>query len=260
MRLNEHPASSIQHRGEKLSVLYIIWSLEIGGAERVVVNLAKGLDKSKFVPLVCCLNEKGALAQELEKEGVRVIALHKQRRIDVSVIKKLVEIIRENHIDIVHTHLWGANFCGRIAARKAKVPVIIATEHNSDIWKTRTYFMLDWWLSLITHKIIAVSESVKAFYVQHGIDPKKIEVIYNGIETGTVSLKSQGQSPQLLSDSLVRGQSLRYAKSLALRRMRRFWRSSDGWLSRRDTCICLTRSPCSTESSKLDCWWWEMGR
>ena len=49
----------------RLSVLYVIWSLQMGGAERVVADLARSLDRRLFRPLVCCLNFKGRLAEVL---------------------------------------------------------------------------------------------------------------------------------------------------------------------------------------------------
>jgi glycosyltransferase involved in cell wall biosynthesis/peptidoglycan/xylan/chitin deacetylase (PgdA/CDA1 family) len=165
-----------------VNILYIIWSLGLGGAERVVINLVKGLDKHKFNPIVCCLNEKGRFAEELEKEGIKIIALNKKSKIDMGVIRQLGKIIRENNVQIVHTHLWGGNFWGRIAAKISGVPVVIATEHNTDVWKNGFYLALDRWLSRWTDRIIAVSQSVKEFYVKKGIAPKKIEVIYNGID------------------------------------------------------------------------------
>jgi glycosyltransferase involved in cell wall biosynthesis len=179
----------IANTNTPINVLYIIWSLDLGGAERVVINLAKGLDKDRFNPMVCCLNEQGKFADELEKEGIRVIALNKKSKLDFTVINKLARIMKENNINVVNTHLWGANFWGRIAAKLAKVPVIIATEHNEDTWKLPFYFLFDNILSDWTDKIIAVSSSVKEFYVSKGIPTDKIEVVYNGIDI------KQGQSP-----------------------------------------------------------------
>ncbi len=165
-----------------LNVLYITLNLGQGGAERVVINLAKALNRSKFKPTVCCLYDKGSFAEEVEKENIKVVALNKKSKIEPSIIGKLVGIIRENDIHIVHTHLWGANFWGRVAAKIAKTPIIIATEHNEDIWKSKFYFLLDKWLARWTDKVIAVSNSVKNFYVSKaGLDAKKIEVIHNGI-------------------------------------------------------------------------------
>jgi len=167
---------------KRLNVLYLIWSLGLGGAERVIINLVKGLDKDKFKPVICCLNAAGQFAFELENQGIKVIALNKKGKFDISVIGKLIAVIKENNIDIVHTHLWGANFWGRIAAKKAGVKVIIATEHNEDVWKPELFFILDRWLARSTDKIIAVSNKVKEFYVGKGIPEEKIEVIYNGVD------------------------------------------------------------------------------
>jgi len=166
----------------KENILYIIWSLSQGGAERVVINLAKGLDRTRFNPMVCCLNEKGEFANELEDIGIPVIPLHKKGKLDIVVINRLIAVIKQYQIDIVHTHLFGSNLWGRIAAILARVPVIIATEHNVDVQKTRFHLTIDRWLSRRTDKIIAVSNKVKEFYVGKGISADKIEVIYNGIE------------------------------------------------------------------------------
>jgi len=174
----------------RINVLYIIWSLGLGGAEQVVINLARGMDKEKFKVMVCCLNDKGVFAEELEKEGIEVIALNKKGKFDVSVVFKLVNIMRKYKVDIVHTHLWGANLWGRLAAKLAGIKVIAATEHNVDVWKPWYYFEIDRLLQHLTDKIIVVSEKVKEFYVKRGISEDKIEVVYNGISLSSPSLPS----------------------------------------------------------------------
>jgi len=179
-----------KYKGARIGVLYIIWSLGLGGAEQVVINLAKGIDKKKFNVIVCCLNDKGIFAQEVEKEGIEVIALGKRGKFDATVLFKLIRVIKKYKIDIVHTHLWGANTWGRIAAKLAGVKVVIATEHNVDTWKPRYYFWIDRFLQYFTDKIIVVSEKVKEFYVGEGISEKKIEVVHNGIPLFSSSFPS----------------------------------------------------------------------
>ncbi|MFH1245909.1 MAG: glycosyltransferase [Candidatus Omnitrophota bacterium] len=182
-------------RREPLTVLYVIWSLGLGGAERVVINLALGLDKRRFKPLVCCLNDKGAFAEELEKAGIEVMPLHKKGKWDIRVVGKLAGIIRRRKIDIVHTHLWGANLWGRLAALLCRASVIIATEHNEDVWKPRVFLLADRLLACGTDKIVAVSRSVRDFYVQQaGIRAEKIQVVYNGV---TVCGKANTVNPAL---------------------------------------------------------------
>jgi glycosyltransferase involved in cell wall biosynthesis len=166
-----------------INVLYVIWSLGLGGAEQVVISLAKGLDRNKFKPFVCCLNDEGRFAEEVKKEGIQVIALNKAKGIDFSLISKMVRVIKENNIQIIHTHLWGANFWGRFAASAAKVPVVV-TEHNVDVWKSSLHFMIDRFLFRKTDCFIAVSETVRNFYAQKlGIEKEEIRVVYNGVDT-----------------------------------------------------------------------------
>ena len=170
-------------RSARISILYVIWSLGLGGGERTVIYLAKRLDKDKFNPIVCCLNDKGIFAEELERDGIQVIALNKKGKFDISVVNKLINIMRQNQIEIVHTHMWGGNLWGRIAAKIAKVPVIIATEQNVDVWKKPYHLILDRWLSFYTDRVIAVSNGVKEFYTKNAkLNPEKIKVIYNSVD------------------------------------------------------------------------------
>ncbi len=167
---------------ETRKILYVIWSLGLGGAEQVVIRLAAGLDRKRFHPVICCLNEPGPFANQAAEHGIEVVALHKRGPYDLRVIPRLIRVIRERRIDIVHTHLWGANLWGRLAAKLAGVPVII-TEHNVDVWKRWHHVVLDRWLSRWTARLLAVSQHVREFYEAHGIGLGRWQVIYNGVDT-----------------------------------------------------------------------------
>jgi glycosyltransferase involved in cell wall biosynthesis len=164
-------------------VLFIIWSLEKGGAERFLTSLAKSMDRNKIEPTVCCLNWKGAWAKELEDKGIQVIGLNKRRKIDFQAFIDLVKIIKNGKFDIVNTYLWGADVMGRLAAIFAGVPVIVSTAENVDIWKKWWHRLIDKLLSYRTNKIIAVSGAVKEYYHKKiGIPLAKIIYIPNAIE------------------------------------------------------------------------------
>jgi len=171
---------------DRINILYIIWSLGLGGAERVVINLAKGLDRNKYNPMVCCLNDKGVFADELEREGIEVIALNKMGKFDFSILYRLFSILKDNRIQIIHTHLWGANFWGRIAGVIARVPVIIASEHGIQEYRTRFHYFADKVLSVFTDRVTFVCKSVEEQYASRLMfDTKKAEVIHNGVDTST---------------------------------------------------------------------------
>lgn len=166
-----------------VNVLFIIWSLEKGGAERFLVSLVKYLDKNKIKPIVCCLNWKGEWAKELEDRGIKVIALNKKGKFDIAVIFSLIRVIRQYDISIVNTHLWAADALGRMAAILAGVPVIVSTIHSLDLWKKWWHMVIDKLLSYRTNMFIAVSESAKNHYINtEKIALSKVAYIPNAIE------------------------------------------------------------------------------
>lgn len=167
-----------------IRVLFIIWSLERGGAERFLAGLLEHIDRTRFDPVLCCLNWKGEWAEPLEKKGIKVIALNKKDGIDLKAFRALVRIIREGRFQVVNTHLWLADVMGRMAAILCGVPVIITTAQNVDIWKKWHHRLVDRVLSNKTTKMIAVSRAVKEYYHrQVGVPEDKIEVIPNAIDT-----------------------------------------------------------------------------
>jgi len=166
-----------------IKVLHIIATLDVGGAERQLVELVKRLDKRKFLPVVCCLRRKGALSKELTAAGIKSVCLGKRGKFDPLLIFRLVQLILRERPAIVHTWMFTANTYGRIAAVLAGTPVIIASERCVDLWKRWYHFWIDKILLYFTDRVVAVSEGTKRFYqTKLKIPKEKIVVISNGID------------------------------------------------------------------------------
>ena len=180
-------------------VLFIIWSLERGGAERFLAGLLTHLDRSKFEPVLCCLNWKGEWGEQVEASGVKVIALNKKGKVDLKAFAQLRKIIREGDFDIVNTHLWLADTMGRLAAIKEKTPIIVSTAQNVDVWKKAWHRMVDRWFAKHTDMVIAVSQAVKKYYHEDvGISSDKINVIPNAIDVS--AYENVGDTAYLYKD------------------------------------------------------------
>jgi glycosyltransferase involved in cell wall biosynthesis len=185
----------------RIPILYVFAALPVGGAEQLLVAELEGLDKKLFSPLVCVISEKGPIGELIEKMGFPVIPLHRMRRnqFDYGIIRELKKLMIQERVSIVHTHLYDGGKYGRIAAGLAKIPVIIHTVHNIYVKRRSKHHWFNWGLSFFSDRIIAVSEAVKASVIHYDhISPKKIEVIYNGIDL------SQGE--QRINRSEVRAQ------------------------------------------------------
>jgi len=173
-------------------VAYVIWSLGLGGAEQVVIRLAAGLDRRRFEPLICCLDERGSFAAQAEQAGIEVVALGKRGPLDAGAAYRLARLLRSRRIQVVHTHLWGGNVWGRLAALWARAPTIVTSEHNLDTWKNLHHLLIDRALAPATTRLVAVSQQVREFYEARGVGRGRWHVIYNGVDTRLVPARGRG--------------------------------------------------------------------
>ncbi len=168
--------------GRPAKLLFVIDELDIGGTEQQILELSRGLDPSRFTPTVCCFRH-GRQAQEIEAAGVRVVHLPKRGKVDPSLPFRLVRLMRAEHYDIVQTYLWTANTWARLAALVARVPVILASERNVDIWEERYKRVIGGQLARPTRKVIANSEAVRDYLLSRGgLAPERVVTIYNGVD------------------------------------------------------------------------------
>ena len=166
-----------------IKVLRVITWLPWGGIEKRMVEVLKRLDRDKFSSIVCCLRSKeGVYEKELEKAGIRVIKLNFNSRFDLRGIQRLAKLIKEEKVDIVHSHMYRANIPSLIAGRLAKVPVKIVQIHNIEDWKGRREWVMERLFFRWADKIVGVSKAVLDYERRFVKLPKdKTFVLYNGI-------------------------------------------------------------------------------
>jgi len=169
----------------KIKIIYVMPSLVIGGAEKLLLTTVKYLDRGRYEIIVCCIASEGIIADEIKKLGIKFYCLNESPRFyNPKKIYSLYKLFRKEKPAIVHTHILGANIYGRIAAILARVPVIVSTEHNVYYKKKKVHIWLDGILAKSTDKIVAVSNRVKEFTSrQEGIGEDKFELIYNAIDS-----------------------------------------------------------------------------
>jgi glycosyltransferase involved in cell wall biosynthesis len=126
---------------QRIKLLYIITKLELGGAQKQLLDLISSLDKERFDPFLFTAKNGILLPQAHAIKGLSI----KQSRFlerNINPLKDLlasIEIyrfIKKNNIRIVHTHSSKAGILGRLAARLANVKIIIHTVHG---WSFNDY-------------------------------------------------------------------------------------------------------------------------
>jgi glycosyltransferase involved in cell wall biosynthesis len=164
-------------------VLFVIDELDIGGTEQQILELVKRLDRRKYVPMVCCFRP-GRVSREIEAAGVPVFTLAKRAKLDVRLMAGLVRLMRRERVDLVQTYLFTANTWARLAAILARVPLIVTSERNVDMWEAPFKETIGRWLDRWTYATTGNSRAVKDYLVKKGLRPERVRVIYNGVDPG----------------------------------------------------------------------------
>lgn len=168
---------------QKIKIIHIIPTLDFGGAERLAVDVIKNLNQEKFIVKLICLKRSGALGLELKDHGVPLILLEQKHSASIVSLIKLIKILKQEHPDIVHTHLFGADFYGSIATRLAGIKYLVSTEHNLNYSEGFIKKIIKVFVSKLFNNIIAVSEAVKNYAIKnYCIKKEKILVINNGVD------------------------------------------------------------------------------
>lgn len=162
-------------------VAHIIDELPPDGAERLLADLLRHRsDRFRFS--VVCLIRGGGLEQEIRDMGVPVTVMGRRGKFDPGLVWRLAKWLREQRVDVVHTHLFTADSYGRLAARLAGVSAVFSTAHGPVVCEGTVQRAVHWTLSWISTRVIACSEEVgQVMRRQDHLPANRLEVIDNGI-------------------------------------------------------------------------------
>lgn len=164
-----------------LKVLQLIPTLDRAGAEKQMVLLSTGLPRDRFQVEAAALTRSGPLEADLKAAGVPVASINKRFKADPLALRRLTRFIRDGKFDVVQTWLFAANAYGRVAAKRAGVPVIVANEMAVDLWKGRTERAVDRRLATVSDRLVGNSRAVVDFYRKLGVPEDRLEMIHSGI-------------------------------------------------------------------------------
>lgn len=174
---------------QKTRVLYIITTLNIGGAEMMLCRMLGCINRSLFEPVVVSLMDKGALGGIIETElkvPVHGLGLKGWPGLPLAVFS-LRRVISSHRPHIVHSHMVHANLFARITRLLFRYPLLICTVHSIDEkgrrktarWRELAYRLTDWLCDYTTQ----VSRAGLEKYVAIKAAPRhKIAFMPNGVD------------------------------------------------------------------------------
>ncbi len=168
----------------RTNLMQITHDLAIGGLQQVVVNICRSIDREKFKVSVLCLRALGEFVPDVQSLGIKVFSLPRTKRgADYLSFLKVAKILRQEKIDVIHTHNTQPFVDGTLGALFSGVKTIVHTDHARDFPDKRRYMFAEYMMSHFAYRVVGVSDHTSANLVNYEkISPKKVVTVANGID------------------------------------------------------------------------------
>ena len=187
-------------------IAFGITELNIGGAEKSLVEIVTRLDPSRWSPSVVSLQPLGPLTAPLRDAGIEVQTLDMHGAWDsIRAYYRWKEILKRKQPAVLVTFLFHANLLGRHSARAAKVPVHVSGIRVAER-AAKWHLALDRWTKRSSDRYVCVSQSVADFTCRSlHASSKYVTVIPNGVDLSRVDMETTLNVEQwgIASDELV---------------------------------------------------------
>jgi glycosyltransferase involved in cell wall biosynthesis len=173
------------------TILHVITSLNLGGAETMMCQLLEHTDRTKFTPVVVSLRPESALSDRVRKAGITLHHLDMGSYLAMPLaLRRLKELMRDLKPALVQTWMYHADLLGSLAARsmKQRPPVVWNVQHST-FNKQGTKFMSRVTRNILARfaatwpdKIISCSQTGIDLHATIGYPVSKMQHIVNGAD------------------------------------------------------------------------------
>ncbi|SHH39151.1 glycosyltransferase [Winogradskyella jejuensis] len=163
---------------KRIKLLYTIPNFDTAGSGKVVYDLVKHIDKTKFEPHICCMHTKGAYFKTIESLGVpiHIFPFATEYKPLVSLpfrVLKIRKFFKKQRFDIIHSWHWKSDFTESLAAKFAGVPYVYTKKAMG--WGNKAWR----WRSQLSTKIVTINSDMKSQFFSNMDD--KVEAIPIGL-------------------------------------------------------------------------------
>jgi len=160
-------------------ILHLVLSLNVGGLEKFAIALSSNYSDN-IVPVIACLDEVGGLGEN--EQNIKILALTNKSTSKVFKVIKVLQFLKNNKFDLIHTHNLAAHFYGAVASLVLGIP-LVHTKHGTDYPKDFRKILIERFAFKFSKMIVGVSDDVKEQYIkQTGCSKQKITSILNGVD------------------------------------------------------------------------------
>ncbi|MBQ5948148.1 glycosyltransferase, partial [Massilia sp. ST3] len=168
-------------------VVHLIYRLDIGGLETLLVDIINRMPAHSYRHAVVCLTDYTDFAQRITRPGVELVALHKQPGLGLGIHLVLWRLLRRLRPAILHTYNFGTMEYAATGFA-AGVPVRVHAEHGRDARDPEglnpKHNLLRRCAAPFIDRIVPVSQDLRRWLGEVvGIAGRKLVLIDNGVDT-----------------------------------------------------------------------------
>jgi glycosyltransferase involved in cell wall biosynthesis len=184
--------------GERIRIWYLIGSLQVGGANRTLVDLANNLDHDRFDVTVWTLLDNNPLADDLVPE-VESRCLDASGKTDVLAAIRFLRAVRREQPDILQSFLFFDNTLARTAGTLSPETRVITGVRSVPESPSRLRTLVDRLAMPLADHVVSNSEAGRDLAIERGASPDSVSVIENGRD---LSVYQEATAPPELRSEL----------------------------------------------------------
>ena len=170
-------------KNKKNKIVYIIPTLQLGGAEKQQINILNCIDTNRFEIFLIVLKNKTQLIEQIKNKNIKIIILNFQSFFNISELIKLLKIIKQISPDIIHTQMYNTNMLGRFLKIVYPNIKIINHIHGMSKWMNNIKLIIDKLTSNFVDLFIVVSHSSYELRIKREQYPKnKMLILFNSVD------------------------------------------------------------------------------
>jgi len=176
-------------------ILHIIDSLDLGGAQTALVNLVRYADRARFHHEVATMHGEGIFAAAFRELDVPVHSLSAHRW-PPEYLVNVPRMVRRGHFDVVHCHLFAANWIAKPLAAAAGARCIYHHDQCNDAFRTESHLAIavDRLTNRLSTRVLAVSKSIEKFNLEvEKLPPEKLTYFPNSVDLAGFHPPDAGQ-------------------------------------------------------------------
>ncbi|MCA9040580.1 MAG: glycosyltransferase [Planctomycetaceae bacterium] len=200
---------------QKIRILFVIGTMDGGGAERQVIEILKGLDRERFEPRLYLIHQRGALLGEIPEdvpldvfwERHRFMGLKFPGRIPWTQRRDLIQVIQEHQIDLVYSRCYLTNLLVAPACAAIQVPHVaaVAVDPEPELklyrrirqpWALRQYWQRARQRYLQSNLVLANSEGLRNRMLDYfELPEEQVRTIYNLFDVDQIDQRAAEPGP-----------------------------------------------------------------